>query len=149
MSDRPRPAGKLSIDMNKPDAVWMFDVDGTLIGSIRSDVLRPQTLTLLRKLQARGTKLVLWSAGGADYARRMLAQFGLDQVFCGFYDKARRGPDGRYLIDHIPRDHWPGTLIDDFPDEIPLAPQVIRVRQFLGNNLNDRGLNQAIQLAER
>lgn len=41
------------------DMVWAFDVDGTLIGSIRSGVLRPAGCELLTALAARGVLAVL------------------------------------------------------------------------------------------
>jgi hypothetical protein len=127
--------------------VWVFDVDGTLVGSVLSDRLRPGVAELLALLQASRTTLVAWSAGGADYACRMLTQFALDRHFCAYYDKASRGADGRYLLDHLDPAHRPGTLVDDFPDEVPEAPRVIRVRQFLGSNPNDTGLTDAIRIA--
>jgi len=85
------------------DQVWAFDVDGTLIGSIRSDVLRPGAVELLRELAARGATTVIWSAGGAEYARRMAGRHGLDGHAAAFYGKERRGADGTFLIDHFDR----------------------------------------------
>ena len=79
---------------NHPDDVWLFDVDGTLIGSIRSDWLRPGALELIELLKTSDTTLVAWSAGGAEYARRMLAQFDMARVFIAFYHKDQRGADG-------------------------------------------------------
>lgn len=133
--------------VNHPDAVWVFDVDGTLIGSIRSDRLRPGAAELLETLSRNGTTVVVWSAGGAEYAERMLSQFGLQHHVAAFYHKETRGPDGRYLIDHLPREHRPGTLVDDYPDDVPANVRVIAVRQFLGGNPADRGLAEALELA--
>lgn len=133
--------------MNHPDAVWLFDVDGTLIGSVRSDTLRPGAMELLDRLRDAGATLVLWSAGGADYARNMLAQFHLDHYFAAFYSKDRRGPDGRYMVDHLRPEHRPGTLVDDYAGDVPTAPRVIGVSQFLGGNPHDQGLNGALEIA--
>jgi len=104
-------------------------------------------IELVELLQAAGTTLVVWSAGGADYARRMLAQFDLERHFCAYYDKNLRGSDGRYLIDHLAPEHRPGTLVDDYPHEVPEVGRVIGVRQFLGGNPADTGLAQALEIA--
>jgi hypothetical protein len=135
--------------MNHPDAVWVFDIDGTLIGSVRSDRLRPGARELIGVLRERGTTVVAWSAGGADYAERMLARFDLHRDFSAFYAKEARGPCGRYLIDHLPPEHRPGTLVDDYPDEVSDHGRIIRVRQFLGGNPTDTGLAEAIGLARQ
>lgn len=134
--------------MNPPDDVWVFDVDGTLIGSIRSDRLRPGVEELLEILRARGSTLVVWSAGGAEYAERMLAQFDLAHYFSAFYDKDARGPDGRYVVDHMLPEHRPGTLVDDYPREVTERGRVIGVRQFLGGNPLDSGLREALTIAQ-
>ena len=133
--------------MNHPDAVWLFDVDGTLIGSVRSDVLRPGAIELLGRLRDAGVTPVLWSAGGAEYAKNMLAQFRIDHCFAAFYSKDRRGPDGRYLVDHLRPEHRPGTLVDDYPGDVPDQPRVIGVPQFLGGNPHDTGLGRALEIA--
>ena len=133
--------------MNHPDAVWVFDVDGTLIGSVRSKTLRPGAMELLDTLREANTTLVLWSAGGAEYAERMLAQFQADHYFAAFYAKEHRGPDGRYLIDHLRPEHRPGTLVDDYPDDVPVTCRVMGVPQFLGGNPSDAGLRPAIEIA--
>ena len=133
--------------MNPPDSVWIFDVDGTLIGSVRSDTLRPGAMQLLDRLRDAGATLVLWSAGGADYARSMLAQFRLDHYFAACYSKDRRGPDGRYVVDHLRPEHRPGTLVDDYPGDVPDGPRVIGVSQFLGGNPHDVGLQAALDIA--
>lgn len=132
---------------NDPDDVWVFDVDGTLIGSIRSDRLRPGAQELLETLTACGRTVVVWSAGGAEYAERMLEQFGLEHHVSAFYHKDTRGPDGRYLVDHMRPEHRPGTLVDDYPHEVSDRCRVIGVRQFLGGNLSDRGLEPALAMA--
>jgi phosphoglycolate phosphatase-like HAD superfamily hydrolase len=133
--------------MNHPDEVWVFDVDGTLVGSIRSDRLRPGAEELLETLHARGATMVVWSAGGAEYARRMLAQFDLVHYFSAFYAKDERGANGRYVVDHMSPDHQPGTLVDDYPHEVAEGGRVIGVRQFLGGNPSDAGLREAIEIA--
>ncbi len=140
-------APQSGLALNHPDDVWMFDIDGTLIGSIRSDVLRPGVPELIGVLRSSGTIVTAWSAGGAEYARRMLSQFGIGHHFAGYYDKDVRGDDGRYLLDHIPLMHRPGTLVDDYPDDVPAVLRVIAVRQFLGGNPADDGLAHALEVA--
>lgn len=147
MPHAPGPNVRAGGALNHPDAVWVFDVDGTLIGSILSDRLRPGAVELLDTLRSRGTTLVVWSAGGADYARRMLDQFALTDHFSACYAKDARGPDGRYTVDHMHPDHRPGTLVDDYPLEVEQAVRVIGVSQFLGGNSNDIGLREAISIA--
>ena len=127
--------------------VWLFDVDGTLIGSIRSGVLRPRVVELFDLLRRNGETIVVWSAGGADYARRKLDRFDLTGHVAGFYDKDRRGRDGRYLVSHLPPHHRPGTCVDDFSGEVPLESRIVRVPQFFGGNSADNGLEAAINLA--
>ena len=128
-------------------SLLLFDVDGTLIGSIRSDRLRPGARELLETLRVRETTLVLWSAGGADYAERMLARFDIDHFFSGFYAKDSRCAEGRYRIDHLAPEHRPGTLVDDYPDEVPYTGRVIGVPQVLGSNATDSGLALARKIA--
>ncbi len=127
--------------------VWLFDVDGTLIGSIRSDVLRPRVVELFDVLRGDGRTIVAWSAGGADYARRKLGAFDLAGYVSGFYDKDRRDRDGRYRVSHLPPHHRPGTCVDDFPHEVPLACRIVAVPQFFGGNPADNGLEAAISVA--
>lgn len=122
------------------DQVWAFDVDGTLIGSIRSDVLRPGAVELLRELAARGATTVIWSAGGAEYARRMAGRHGLDGHAAAFYGKERRGADGTFLIDHFEPEHRPTTFVDDQEADPPTAVEVLAVPQFFGGNAADRAL---------
>lgn len=119
-----------------PGAVWAFDVDGTLVGSIRSDVLRPGSAELLRTLASVGVTCVLWSAGGADYARRVATRHGIDGMLASYHSKDRRDDQARYLADHLePR--WPDVFVDDVPDDMPVGATVVAVPQFLGGNPTD------------
>lgn len=120
--------------------VWAFDVDGTLIGSIRSDRLRPGARDLLEQLANGGVRCVLWSAGGGDYAERMAHRHDIAMWFGAFHSKRDRGPDGRFpLTDFDPAD-LPAVFVDDAPAEVPLGAHVIAVPQFLGGNRADRAL---------
>ena len=132
--------------MGCDDPVWAFDVDGTVIGSIRSDRLRPGTAGLLIALRERYVRCVLWSAGGDHYARRMAGTHGIDQHFEGFYAKRDRGTDGRFAIDHFGEHHRPTVFVDDSPDEVPAGMRVIGVPQFMGGNPADTAM---VNLLER
>ncbi len=120
--------------------VWAFDVDGTLIGSIRGGSLRPGTVELLLALAARGVTCVLWSAGGAEYARRRATQHQIDRHFVAFYGKGERDVRDRYSSVHFDAAHQPSVFIDDSPIDLPLGARIITVAQFLGNSPADRVL---------
>ena len=120
--------------------LWAFDVDGTIIGSIRNDRLRSGTSELLSALAERRVKAVLWSAGGADYAALMADRHGIAHLFDAFYDKKSRGADGHYLTDHFQPEHRPTLFVDDSPDEMPSGSVVIGVAQFFGSTTADRAL---------
>jgi hypothetical protein len=120
--------------------VWAFDLDGTLIGSVRSEQLRPGAIELLDGLAGRGVDCVLWSAGGAEYARRKAADHGLGDRFVGYYAKAVRDSSARYMVDHFDVDHQPDVLVDDSPVDLPIDVRVVSVPQFIGGNIADRAL---------
>jgi phosphoserine phosphatase len=122
------------------NAVWAFDLDGTLIGSVRNDRLRPGARELLTRLDSLGVTCVLWSAGGADYAARKAEQHGIASNFTAFYGKESRGVDGRYTTGHFAPDHQPAVLVDDAPDDVPSELRVVSVAQFIGGNDADRAL---------
>lgn len=119
---------------------WLFDVDGTLIGSIRSDRLRPGVPQLLDMLTKRNAGCSVWSAGGGDYARRKAAEHGIEHYFDGFYAKADRGPDGRYLTGHLAPEHRPTLFVDDVPNDLPVGARVVAVPQFFGGSMGDRAI---------
>jgi long-chain acyl-CoA synthetase len=123
------------------DAVtWAFDVDGTLIGSIRSDRLRPGAGELLARLVDRGVAIVLWSAGGAEYAREMADSHGIGHHFAGFYAKHDRDEHKRYRVDHFAAHHQPTVFVDDSVIDLPLGSRTVEVSQFLGSNDADQAL---------
>ena len=120
--------------------VWAFDLDGTLIGSVRSDVLRPHAVTLLHELARREVTCVLWSAGGSAYARRHAIAHGIETSFAAFYGKVERDDHRRYVTDHFAPAHLPLIFVDDAPQDIPLGATVIAVPQFIGGNPADSAL---------
>jgi hypothetical protein len=128
--------------------VCAIDVDGTLIGSIRSDVTRPGAVELLRALAVRGWVTVLWSAGGAEYATRKAREHGLLPYVDACYAKADRGVDRRYRTDHFGAGHAPVVFVDDVPADLPLGARVVPVSQFLGANSADSALYRVIAAIE-
>jgi long-chain acyl-CoA synthetase len=125
---------------------WVFDLDGTLIGSVRSDQLRPGTSALLDALAAQGIDCVLWSAGGADYARDKAREHGIEDRFVAFYAKASRDASARYTVDHFGDVHRPDVFVDDSPIDLPLDGNVVSVPQFIGGNASDRALLDVLGL---
>lgn len=119
---------------------WAFDVDGTLIGSIRSDRLRPGAADLLARLVERGVVIVLWSAGGADYALDMADSHGIGKYVAGFYAKEDRDEYKRYRVDHFVAEHHPNVFVDDSVIDLPLGSRMVEVSQFLGSNDADDAL---------
>ena len=127
--------------------IWVFDVDGTLIDSLTGSSLRPLSIAVLSSLQAAGHSLILWSAGGAKYARQRAIQHGIDHFFGRFAAKATRGCDGRYLIDLLPPGERSTTFVDDVPDDLPFSATVVRVWPYLSCDSHDRGLSTVLQAA--
>jgi phosphoglycolate phosphatase-like HAD superfamily hydrolase len=128
---------------------WAFDVDGTLIGSIRSDRLRPGTTELLGALAARGVTCVLWSAGGDDYAARKAREHGIDHLVAACYSKDRRDADGRYVVEHFRSAHLPDVFVDDVPGDLPSAAAVVAVSQFFGSNTADGALVRVLDALDQ
>jgi hypothetical protein len=127
-------------------AVWVFDVDGCLIDSLGSTSLRPGTAALLDHLRGEGARLLLWSAGGADYARDRMAALGVDDRFHGFFDKEGRDGDGRYVTGFL-TDLDGVVFVDDRPEDLPLGADVVAVSPYLSHNRHDRGLRFAWERA--
>jgi phosphoglycolate phosphatase-like HAD superfamily hydrolase len=125
--------------------VWAFDLDGTLIGSIRNDRLRPGARELLAALGEHDVTCVLWSAGGARYAERKADEHGIGHAFAAFYAKAERDVEQRYRVDHFAPEHVPDVFVDDSPRDVPAGAHVIRVPQFMGGNDADRGLRDLLE----
>lgn len=122
--------------------VWVFDVDGTIIDSLTGSSIRPGTVEALAWLRAEGRVVLLWSAGGADYARDRAAQHGIDGYFDGFFDKADRDGGGRYVAPFL-ADLGIATFVDDRPEDMPAGAQVIAVSPYLTDDPFDRGLERA------
>jgi hypothetical protein len=118
-------------------AVWAFDVDGCLVDSITGTSLRPLARPVLEQLRAQGATVVVWSAGGGDYARRKAEEVGIDDLVHAFYDKDERGDDGRYLVAHLAAEHRPQVCVDDRPEDLPTHVDPIAVSPYLAPNPHD------------
>jgi long-chain acyl-CoA synthetase len=121
-------------------AVWAFDVDACLVDSITGTSLRPLARPVLESLRAQGATVVLWSAGGGEYAQRRAVAVGIDDLVHACYDKDGRGADGRWTTAHLPEEHRPDVCVDDRPEEIPSDVDSIGVSPYLAPNPHDVGL---------
>ena len=120
--------------------VWAFDVDGCLVDLLGGSSLRPFARELLSALRAGDARIVLWSGGGADWARAKARQFDVLCLVDGWYGKPARDPDGRWTTSHMPPWHQPAVCVDDSPSELPSAVRAIAVRPYLAPNPSDRAL---------
>ena len=74
----------------------MFDVDATILDGMSGRVLRPLVRETFAELVARGRMVVLWSAGGEQYAQRKAADHALDSHVAACFGKDRRSDDGTF-----------------------------------------------------
>ena len=127
--------------------VWAFDLDGCLVGAVLAGSLRPRAKELLERLRADGAIVVIWSAGGDDYARRIAESVGIAELVDGAYSKAR-GRDGKWTLDVFPPDVQPTVCVDDEPESLPDGVRAVAVSPFLGSNAHDRGLDGCFAIHE-
>ncbi|MET0908426.1 MAG: HAD family hydrolase [Ilumatobacteraceae bacterium] len=126
---------------------WVFDVDGTLVDSLTGTSLRPGALALLERIRTAGATVRLWSAGGAEYARRRAASTGIGHLVDSYHDKDGRDADGRYTTAHLLLALDDVVFVDDRPGDLPLGADVIIVSPYLAPNEHDRGLERALARA--
>lgn len=119
---------------------WVFDVDGTLVDAMTGRSLRPSARPLLTHLRSIGVTLILWSAGGADYAQRRAEEHGLAELFDSFQAKELRDAWGRYVTSSFLPTHDGVIFVDDMRGDLPVDADVIAVRPYLAPNVHDRGL---------
>ncbi len=125
---------------------WVFDVDGCLVDSLTGTSLRPGARELLGHLGSGGCVL-LWSAGGGDYARDRAEQFRVDGHVSGYFPKEGRGADGCYLTGHLPVDPRRTVFVDDRPEDLPRELEVLAVSPYLAEDPHDHGLRAVAQRA--
>lgn len=127
--------------------VWVFDVDGCLVDSMTGTSLRPGARQALDHLRGRGHSLLLWSAGGADYARQRAVQHGIHDLFDGFYGKDERDGAGYYRVTHL---HTaPGRLVfvDDRTDDIAPIWERVAVSPYIAGDPGDREMQRFLTLS--
>lgn len=126
---------------------WVFDVDGTVIDSQTGSSLRPQVRALLAHLHQRSCAVVLWSAGGADYARQRAEQHGLASLVDAFHDKDGRDECGRYVVHRFLDGLAGAVFVDDRPEDMPDDADVVPVSPYIAQDPHDRGLRPALERA--
>ncbi len=131
------------------NVVWAFDVDGCLVDSVTGTSLRPLARPVLEQLHARGVTVVLWSAGGGEYARRHAERHGIADLVTACYDKDARDDAGRYVVTHLDIDHQPHVCVDDQPDELPLHVDRVAVSPYLAPDPHDQGLAELLDRVHR
>jgi len=130
--------------------LWVFDVDACLVDSLTGTSVRPGATAVLSHLRAAGAGVVLWSAGGDEYAGHRAVDLGFDHLVDVFAGKDERGPDGRYVADHILAGRAGTTrvvFVDDRPEDMPLGSTVVAVSPYLVPNPHDRGLAPVMRAA--
>jgi phosphoserine phosphatase len=115
---------------------WVFDLDGTLVDGLSATSLRPGAAELLERLVGSGARVSLWSAGGADYARRVTERAGIAGWFGAVADK-EVGADGRWELPAGWDAHAAVVCVDDDPERLPLGVRAVAVRPFLGATHDD------------
>jgi hypothetical protein len=128
-------------------STWVFDVDGCLIDSLTGTSLRPGSVALLTHLRGTRCRVLLWSAGGADYARQRATEQGVAQLFDGFGAKDERDADGRYVVDRSFAATDDIVFVDDRPEDMPLSAEVLAVPPYLVDDRYDRGLHAVARWA--
>jgi phosphoglycolate phosphatase-like HAD superfamily hydrolase len=139
-ADRPEVGVPRDVDC------WVFDVDGCLVDSLTGTSLRPGARALLGHL-GHESRVILWSAGGDDYARDRAEQFGVDGHVSGYFPKEGRDADGRYLTGHLPVDPRRAVFVDDRPEDLAPGLDVLSVSPYLSEDPHDHGLVAVSQRA--
>ncbi len=126
---------------------WVFDVDGCLVDSLTGSSLRPGARDLLAHLAGRGTRVILWSAGGGEYARARAVQFEVDDFVDEFHAKDERDRDGHYLTAHLGIELGRVVFVDDRPEDLAEELDVRAVSPYLSDDRHDRGLEEVARNA--
>jgi phosphoserine phosphatase len=68
--------------------VIYVDVDDTLVRSVGSKrIPMPSVVSRVKALFTEGAALYLWSSGGAEYARAVASELGIEHCFVNFLPK--------------------------------------------------------------
>ena len=81
-----------------------FDVDDTLIipacaTGFDTDTPNYETIALYRWFQSQGNYMIIWSGGGADYAKQWAGKLGLTAD--EYHDKSPEEEDGKAKARHV------------------------------------------------
>jgi len=126
---------------------WLFDVDGCLVDLTSATTARPMAAEILAALAGAGVPVIIWSAGGADYARRAMERVGLDSDRLRYEEKVR-GADGRWALGFLSEDEEPVVCVDDDLSGVPVGVRAIGVRPFIGPMERDSGLAAVLSTAQ-
>jgi phosphoglycolate phosphatase-like HAD superfamily hydrolase len=122
--------------------VWVFDVDGCLVDSMTGTSLRPGARAALAHLRAGGHSLLLWSAGGAAYARQRAIDHEIEHFFDAFHAKEGRDESGYYLVAHLHPDVRRLVFVDDRTEEIHPALGRFTVAPYIVHDPGDRDFHR-------
>jgi hypothetical protein len=125
--------------MSGPTA-WVFDVDATIVDGMSGRVLRPLVRETFAAVVARGHHVVLWSAGGADYAQRTADDHAIADLVSACFGKDVRTAEGSFDIGEIAAEYHVHCFVDDLDTDAPATHQLVRVQPYLGGSVHDRGL---------
>lgn len=126
---------------------WVFDVDGCVVDSLTGTSLRPGARELMHHLRRTASRVIWWSAGGDDYARRRAEQFGLADLVDGFFGKDERDGAGYYRTDHFLATGASAVFVDDRPEDLVPGSTVVAVAPYLTDNPHDRALAEVARMA--
>jgi long-chain acyl-CoA synthetase len=138
--------GPSALAQSPVDVCWVFDVDGCLVDSLTGTSLRPGARDIVTHLAAQA-RVLLWSAGGGDYARARAVQFGIAEYFNGFYPKDGRDEAGHYSTSHLPTAPGRSVFVDDRPEDLAESLEVLVVSPYLADDPHDRGLEAVARRA--
>jgi long-chain acyl-CoA synthetase len=126
---------------------WIFDVDGCLVDSLTGSSLRPRARRLLEHLAVHRCTVLLWSAGGAAYARGVAEVFDLTGLVTSFHGKERRDVGGSYETGHLPFGGGRAVFVDDHPEDLSRQLDVMGVSPYLSHDPHDLGLQNVLRRA--
>ena len=85
--------------MNAPLVIFV-DVDDTLIRTVGNKIIPiAGTVEHITQLSREKAQLYCWSSGGADYARKIAGELGIEKLFLGFLPKPQILIDDQNTVD--------------------------------------------------